>query len=119
MTMRIILAAALLIGMAQPAMCGAVTDFLKLHDEPLGQSETETEVLGLQAGFTEANTYLTQNRKEAPMFCQPESLRLTPGQLIDMLRRGVNEQSELDQSDLASALLTVLHHTFPCRQNQK
>lgn len=117
--MRTILAMAFLVGMAQPGMCGAVNDFLKLHDEPLGQSRAETEILGLQAGFTEANSYLTGTRKEAPMFCQPQNLSLTADQLIDMLRRGVNEQSDLDQSDLASALLTVMQRTFPCQQNPK
>ena len=114
--MRTILVAVFLVGMAEPAMCGAVTDFLKLHDEPLGQSEAETEILGMQSGFTQANVYLTVTRKEAPMYCQPESLSLTAGQLIDMLRRGVNEQTELDESDLASALLTIMRRTFPCRQ---
>src|SRR5690242_17309914 len=103
--MRTILAAVFLAGMAQPAMCGAVTDFLKLHDEPLGQSMAETQIQGLQAGFTEANSYLTGIRREAPMFCQPANLTLTADQLIDMLRRGVNAQPDLDQSDLPSALL--------------
>lgn len=117
--MRTILAAFFLIGMAQPATCGAVTDFLKLHDEPLGQSMAETEITGLRDGFTEANAYLTGSRKEAPMFCQPQNLSLTADQLIDMLRRGVDEQPELDQSDLASALLAVMRRTFPCQQNTK
>src|SRR5438132_12197049 len=105
--------------MAQPAMSGAVTDFLKLRDEPLGQSMAETEITGLQAGFIEANAYLTGTRKEAPMFCQPANLSLTADQLMDMLRRGVNDQPELDQSDLASALLAVMQRTFPCQQNPK
>jgi hypothetical protein len=105
--------------MAEPAMCSAVTDFLKLHDEGLGQSMAESEVSGLQAGFTEANAYLTGVRREAPMFCQPANLALTADQLIDMLRRGVDEQPELDQSNLASALLAVMRRTFPCQQNLK
>lgn len=118
--MRTILAAALLLSMAQPATCGAVTDFLKLSDEPLGQSRAETEIMGLQAGYTEANTYLTGIRREAPMFCQPGNLSLTAGQLIDMLRRAANEQPELDQSpSLASAMLSVMRRTFPCQPNQK
>jgi hypothetical protein len=117
--MRTILTAAFLIAMAQPAMCGAVTDFLKLHDEPLGQNMAETEIMGLQSGFIEANSYLTEIRKEAPMFCQPQSLSLTADQLIDMLRRGVDEQPELDQKDLASALLAVMQHTFPCQPYSK
>jgi len=117
--MRTILSAIFLLGMAQPATSGAVTDFLKRHDEPLGQSRAETEIMGLQAGFTEANAYLTGTRKETPMFCQPENLSLTADQLIDMLRRSVNEQPELDQSDLASALLAVLQRTFPCQQNPR
>jgi len=117
--MRTVLAAVFLLGMVQPAMCGAVTDFLKLRDEPLGQSRAETEILGLQAGLTEANTYLTQTRKEAPMFCQPANLSLTADQLVDMLRRGVNDQSELDESDLAAALLIVMQRTFPCQQPPK
>jgi|SRR5579871_3307793 len=117
--MRTLLVAALLFGMAQPATSGAVTDFLKRHDEPLGQSTAETEILGLQAGFTEANSYLTETRGEAPMFCQPESLSLTADQLIDMLRRGVDKQPDLDQSNLPSALLAVLRGTFPCQQNRR
>jgi hypothetical protein len=115
--MRTILAATFLVGMADPAMCGAVTDFLKLHDEPLAQTMAETKITGLQAGFSEANAYLTGTRKEAPMFCQPANLSLTADQLIDMLRRNVNERPELDQSDLASALLAVMQRTFPCQQN--
>ena len=117
--MRTILAAVFLLGMVQPATSGAVTDFLKLHDEPLGQHGAETEIMGLQAGFTEANAYLTGTRKEAPMFCQPENLRLTADQLIDMLRRGVDKQPDLDQFDLASALLAVMQRTFPCQQNPR
>lgn len=116
--MRPILAAAFLFGMTQSAMCGPVTDFLKLHDEPLGESRAETEILGLQAGFTEANGFLTEARKEAPMFCQPPNLSLTADQLIDMLRRGVNEQPDLDDSTLASALLTVMRRTFPCQSTK-
>lgn len=117
--MRTFLAAVFLIGMAQPGTCGAVSDFLKFHDEPLGQSRAETEILGVQAGFTEANTYFAETRKEAPMFCQPANLNLTADQLIDMLRRGVDAQPELDEDNLASALLVVMQHTFPCRQNSK
>jgi hypothetical protein len=117
--MRIILAAVFLVGMVEPAMCGAVTDFLKLHDEPIAQSIAETKILGLQAGFMEANAYLTGVRKEAPMYCQPANLSLTADQLIDMLRRGVDDQPELDQSNLASALLAVMRRTFPCQQNSK
>ena len=79
----------------------------------------ETEIMGLQSGFIEANSYLTEIRKEAPMFCQPQSLSLTADQLIDMLRRGVDEQPELDQKDLASALLAVMQHTFPCQPYSK
>jgi len=117
--MRTILAAAFLGGMAQPAMCGAVNDFLKQHDEPLGVSRAETQILALQAGLTEANTWLTETRKEAPMFCQPATLKLTADQLVDMLRRGLNDQPDLDDSDMASALLTVMQRTFPCQQNAK
>lgn len=112
--MRIVLAVAFFLGMVQPAMCGAVTDFLKLRDEPSGASTAENEITGLRDGFAEANSYLTGIRKESPMFCQPENLNLTADQLIDMLRRGVNENPDLDQSDLASALLAVMQHTFPC-----
>ena len=117
--MRSVLAAAFLIGMAQPAMCGAVSDFLKLHDEPLGASRAETQILGLQAGLAQANTYLIATRKEAPMFCQPANLSLTADQLVDMLRRGVNDQPDLDEGDLASALLSVMRRTFPCQQGTK
>ncbi|HEY3639385.1 MAG TPA: hypothetical protein VGK90_14650 [Rhizomicrobium sp.] len=115
--MRIILVPGFLLAMVQPALCGAVADFLKLHDEALGQSLAETQIAGIQGGLTVANSYLTKTRNEAPMYCQPETLSLTAGQLIDMLRRDLKEQPELDdQTDLGSALLAVMQHTFPCPQ---
>lgn len=115
--MRIILAAVFSIAMVQPALCGTITDFLKLHDEPLGRSSTESQIMGLQSGFLEANAFLRKDRKEAPLYCPPENFNLTADQLVDMLRRGVKEQPELDDSTLSSALLTIMRNTFPCPQN--
>jgi hypothetical protein len=117
--MRIVLAAALLIGMSQPALCGAVTDFLKIHDEPLGGDTTETQLMGIQKGFIATNMFLRETRKEAPLYCQPETLSLTAGQLVDMLRRGLKEQPDLDDTNLAPAMLAVMQHTFPCTQDLK
>jgi hypothetical protein len=113
------LAAALLIATVRPALCGAVTDFLKFHDEPLGQVSTETEIMGIQKGFIEADAFLAKTRKEAPMYCQPETLSLNADQLVDMLRRGVKDDPDLDQGNVASALLAVLRHTFPCPEGAK
>jgi hypothetical protein len=117
--MRIILVAAFLIAAAQPALCGPVTDFLRLHDEPLGRDQTETQIMGVQRGFIAANAYLTGTLKQPPMYCQPETLSLTADQLIEMLRRGVREQPELDEDDPPGALLAVMQHTFPCARNAK
>jgi hypothetical protein len=117
--MRIVLAAALWLAIAQPALCGPLTDFLALHDEPLGRDQTETQIMGIQHGFIAANAYLTGTLKQPPMYCQPETLSLTADQLIEMLRRGVKEQPELDADDPPSALLAVMQHTFPCAQNSK
>jgi hypothetical protein len=117
--MRIVLAAALLIATAQPALCGGITDFLKLHDEPLGRDQTETEVAGIQSGFIAANAWLTGTLRQPPMYCQTETLNLTPDQLIEMLRRGVREEPDLDDTHLATALLAVMQHTFPCSQGSK
>jgi hypothetical protein len=117
--MRFVLAVAFSIAMVQSALCGAVTDFLKLHDEPLGRDQTETEILGVQNGFIEANAFLAGTRKESPMYCQPEKLSLTADQLVDMLRRAVKDRPELDDADLASALLSVMQHTFACPQSSK
>jgi hypothetical protein len=112
--MRKILAAGLLLAMCQPGQCGTLSDFLKLHDEPLGRDQTETQIAGIQSGFLAANTWLAGTLKTAPMYCQPETLNLTAGQLVEMLRRGVKEHLELDDSDPASALLAVMQRTFPC-----
>jgi hypothetical protein len=117
--MRIVLAAVFSMAMVQPALCGTLTDFLRIHDEPLGRDATETQLMGIQSGFMEANRFLTETRKEAPMFCQPETLSLTADQLVDMLRRAVKEQPDIDQGDPASALLTIMQHTFPCPQSSK
>ena len=112
--MRIILAAALFVAMTQPALCGPVTDFLKLHDEPLGREQTETELMGVQSGFNAANAYLTGTLQQAPMYCLPQMLSLTADQLVDLLRQGVKEEPALDQEEVPSALLEVLRHSFPC-----
>jgi hypothetical protein len=117
--MRVILAALFLAAIAQPALCGPLTDFLRLHDEPLGRDHTETEIMGVQKGLIAANAYLTQTLKQPAMYCQPETLSLTADQLVEMLRRGVKEQPELDEGDVASALLAIMQHTFPCPQYSK
>jgi hypothetical protein len=117
--MRIVFAAAFWLATAQPALCGTITDFLKLHDEPLGRDSTETEIAGIQTGFIQANKFLAGMRKESPMYCQPETLNLTPDQLVDMLRRGLKEQSSIDDDDLPSALLFVMQRTFPCAQSSE
>jgi hypothetical protein len=114
--MRIFLATIFSIAMVQPALCGTISDFIRLHDEPLGRGPTESQILGMQTGFLQANSFLKKNRKEAPLFCQPETLVLTADQLVDMLRRGVKEQPELNDSALSFALLTVMQHTFPCAE---
>jgi hypothetical protein len=112
--MRIALAAAFCIAVVQPALCGTVTDFLKLHDEPLGRDQTETGIMGVQHGFIAANAYLIGTLKQPPLYCLPETLSLTADQLVEMLRRGVKEQPELDADDPPIALLAVMQHTFPC-----
>ena len=117
--MRFVLAMAFLVAAAQPALCGTLTDYLKLHDEPLGREQTESEITGIQTGFVRANKFLVGERKEQPMYCQPETLNLTADQLVEMLRRGLKEQPEIDDDDLPSALLFVMQRTFPCTQNSK
>lgn len=117
--MRIVVAAAFCLVIAQPALCGPVTDFLKLHDEPLGREQTETEVAGVQRGFIAANAYLTGTRKQAPMYCLPETLNLTADQLVELLRRGVKQEPALDEEGVPSALLDVLRRTFPCERRAK
>lgn len=117
--MRIFMAAAFWVTMIQPALCGTVTDFLALHDEPLGRDQTETEIMGIQHGFMAANAWLTGALKRAPMYCQPETLSLTADQLVEMLRRSVKEQPELDADDPSGALLAVMQRTFPCVQDSK
>jgi hypothetical protein len=115
--MRIVLAAVFSMATVQPALCGTLTDFLRIHDEPLGRDATETQLMAIQSGFIVANKFLAETRKEPPMFCQPETLNLTADQLVDMLRRSVKEQPDTDQSDPASALLAIMQHTFPCPKN--
>lgn len=114
--MRIVLTTVFSLALVQPALCGTVTDFLTLHDEPLGRDQTETQIMGVQRGFIAANAYLTGTLKQSPMYCQPETLSLTADQLIEMLRRGVKEQPDLDADDTAGALLAVMQRTFPCGQ---
>lgn len=96
-----------------------VNEFLSLHDTAAGKELTELEISALASGLMEANAYLTTIRKEAPIYCQPDRLSLTSPQLVDMLRRAVDETPKLGTTDIAFATVAVMIRTFPCPDKEK
>ena len=54
---------------------------------------------------------------EKPLFCMPETLRLTGSQIIDIFRRGVAMNKIIGDMPWQNSLLFVFKDTFPCNKH--
>ncbi|MGH6878211.1 MAG: hypothetical protein ACREHV_12690 [Rhizomicrobium sp.] len=104
-------------GLLGPNMAHAaetVTSFLQAVDEPLDHSVAVTRLSGIYSGLSQANSYLADDRREAPIYCVPEQLALTEDQMVSLLRKSVQEDAQMGQMPVSAALLVVMKKTFPC-----
>jgi hypothetical protein len=74
----------------------------------------ELSVVSTESGLAWANVRLKLN-KERPLYCSPAGVDFTPSRLIDMLRQGLKDGSDLGGLRLGDALLQVLQEAFPCK----
>lgn len=119
---RLFASAALVAAMATPHTASAedtVANILNFYDQATLQQRqlVETSMSGVENGIAWVNTYLTETRKQPPLYCQPGKLVLTGGQLIQMLRDAVKEKPAVGTIPYGSAVLAVLLTDFPCQRN--
>lgn len=85
-----------------------VNRFLEMSTDEAGREVTETMLTGMESGMLWANTFISQYRKEQPIYCQPDKVTLTAPQILDMLRRGVHADSRIGQLPVGFGLLILL-----------
>jgi hypothetical protein len=90
---------------------------LRAYDSA-NSTERKTEeivFLNAQAGIWWANSVLFY-RKQQPLFCPPDNAAPVPGaQVIEMVRRQVDENPVFGKMPYGLAILVTLQKTFPCR----
>jgi hypothetical protein len=74
----------------------------------------EMKVADIQNGISWTNIYLNTVRNEAEIYCPPAKVALTGGQIMDMLRRAIEEHPEIGSQPFGLAILIALKTTFPC-----
>ena len=92
-------------------------DALFVYDTMLvkqDREQVESLISGMQIGMLWANAEL-RHRKQPLLYCQPEKLRITAPQMVDMLRKTIRENPRLGDYPIGLAVLTTLQDTFPCK----
>jgi hypothetical protein len=64
-----------------------------------------------------ANAELKVIRHEAPFYCPPSKLALTPAQTVNILRRWVEEDESHAGLPYGLRILRSLQETFPCKDS--
>jgi hypothetical protein len=91
--------------------------FLNLNAKGgVARDDAEILIFGEQDGLTWSNAFLMSN-KLSPFFCQPGHLSLTAPQLVDMIKRGVQDNPGFGKLPVGFTLLAVMRKAFPCPQN--
>jgi hypothetical protein len=93
-----------------------VSELLREYDSAKAERRAliETVVAENQNGLTRANSYLRTIRKEEPFFCHPDKLVLTGPQIIDMLRREIDEDPKAGIYPYGFAILMANAKVFSC-----
>jgi len=75
----------------------------------------EIVFLNAQAGMWWANSVLFY-RKQQPLFCPPDNAAPLPGpQILEMVRRQVNENPVFGNMPYGLAILSTLQIIYPCK----
>jgi hypothetical protein len=83
------------------------------------RSMWEGHVLDTENGFAWANSMMHVERHITPLYCKPATVELTSGQLVDILRRYLEENNDLGPKPMALALMMALQKDYPCKAEQK
>ena len=94
-----------------------VNTALRVYDSGNSTDRKTEEIvfLNAQAGIWWANSVLF-HRKQQPLFCPPDNAAPVPGaQVLEMVRRQVNENPAVGDMPYGLAILITLQKTFPCK----
>jgi hypothetical protein len=111
-----------LLSLCSPILAQAVQSdvntLLNLYDNiasPGQRQKIVDAVSNTEQGMVIANSYLQAFRNEVPLYCSPPNLALTGEQLIDILRREVEQNQRLYKGKSWSlVLIFALQKIFPC-----
>jgi hypothetical protein len=76
------------------------------------RQEAEFGISMIETGLEWAN--VEARHRTQPLFCLPQKLVMTGSQLINVVRRGIEEDRRLANLPLGFALLVSLERVFPC-----
>ena len=100
-------------------------DYLARHDAAKGDVEKfiwKRHIEDTQNGMSWANSTLVTGRHETPLYCTPNKVVLTSEQLVDILKRYLEQYKDykdLGSQPMALVLLMALQEDFPCNAAQK
>jgi hypothetical protein len=97
------------------------TKFLSTYDAlPPGEVKQQlAQYLDyIEDGMGWANSVL-QSRNDQQLYCLPPSLTLTGDQLVNMVRRKVQQIPKLGEEPVGLVMLFALQEVFPCLPNSK
>jgi hypothetical protein len=75
--------------------------------------QIETLIGGMQIGLMWANAFL-KNRGQPMLYCQPENLKITDTQMIDMMREAMKDKPKWGDFPLGMMVVATLQRAFPC-----
>ncbi|WMT71916.1 hypothetical protein [Bradyrhizobium sp. Ash2021] len=96
-----------------------VKQLLKDYDDGTADNRRFIEMLISQTenGFSWANTYLDTSRHEARLYCVPDKFVLTGNQIIETLRREIEDSPKLAEAPFGYGILVVNMRVFPCKNS--
>jgi hypothetical protein len=83
------------------------------------RSILEGHVLDTENGFSWANSMMHVGRHITPLYCKLATVEFTSEQLVDILRRYLEENNDLGSKPMALVLMMALQKHYPCKAEQK
>jgi hypothetical protein len=95
--------------------------FLKTYDSatPADQKILKAIAASTEDGMGWANTALIEQRHELALYCVPQQVALSGDQLIDMLRRYVDQHQSFSKFPFGMVMYYALRDGFPCPPQSK
>jgi hypothetical protein len=106
------------------ARAESANEFLAQYDaaersSSIERSTWERHVLDTENGFSWANSMMHVGRHQTPLYCKPGKVEFTSKQLVDILRRYLEENKDLGSKPMALVLMMALQEDFPSKAEQK